>query len=308
MPVHKRENGSYVVTVWYAGIRHRKVDRRWTYKDARDYEAKLQRQARDAARGIQPQRLITDALARWLAEHVPSLRSARQTRNHARRLLPFVEGRPLVEIPQVWAEVKAAMRGYAPATINHLGRILRQIGNLAWREWGWLDKPPAIHLLPETPRERFLTVGQVETLAKACGDPGAAGYVLLAAYTGIRRGHLLRITAHDVQGGFIELDRSGKTRRLQRVPVHPRVAKIAARLPLGISDRQLRDAWKVAREETGIDCRWHDLRHTCASWLVQAGVPLHTVAEILGHTSTAVTKRYAHLAPEHLRDAILKIG
>lgn len=252
--------------------------------------------------------MITDALARWLAEHVPTLRSARQTRNHARRLLPFITGRALVEIPQVWAEVKASMRGYAPATINHLGRILRQLGNLAWREWGWLDKPPAIHLLPETPRERFLTVAQVETLAKACDDPDAAGYVLLAAYTGIRRGHLLRLTHHDVRDGFIELDRSGKTRRLQRVPVHPRVAEIAARLPLGIGDKRLREVWKAAREETGIDCRWHDLRHTCASWLVQAGVPLHTVAEILGHTSTAVTRRYAHLAPEHLRDAILKIG
>lgn len=308
MPIYRRDNGTYLVSVWFNGKQHRKSDRRWTRQDAREYEAAILRQVSDLARGRQPQRLIADALERWLREHVPRMKSARQTRNHARRLLPFIEGRRIEEIPEVWAEVKAALRGYAPATVNHLGRILRQLGRLAWQEWRWTDHPPAIHLLPETPRETFLTVGQVDALAAACGDPRAAGYVLLAAYTGIRRGHLLRLTSADVQDGFIALDRSGKTARLQRVPVHPRVAEIAARLPLAIGDRQLREAWALARSNTGIRCRWHDLRHTCASWLVQAGVPLHTVAEILGHTSTQVTKRYAHLTPDHLRDAILKIG
>lgn len=308
MPVNRRHDGSYLVTVCHAGERYRKTDRRWAYQDAREYERALQAQVRDIARGRKPQRLITDALARWLTDHVPRLRSARQTRNHARRLLPYLAGRRIEEIPEVWAAIKAAMQGYAPATINHLGRILRQLGNMAWREWRWVDSPPAIHLLPETPRERFLTLAQVEALASACHDERAAAYVLLAAYTGIRRGHLLRLTRHDVEDGFIVLDRSGKTRRLQRIPLHPRVRALAGRLPMGIGDRQLREAWALARAETGIRCRWHDLRHTCASWLVQAGVPIYTVAEILGHSSVQVTKRYAHLAPQHLRDAIEKLA
>lgn len=308
MPISRRPDGSYLVTVCHAGKRHRKTDRRWTYQDAREYERTLQAQVRDIARGRKPQRLITDAMARWLTDHVPRLRSARQTRNHARRLLPYVAGRRIEEIPEVWAEIKAALRGYAPATVNHLGRILRQLGNMAWREWRWIDSPPAIHLLPETPRERFLTLAQVEALAEACHDERAAAYVLLAAYTGIRRGHLLRLTRHDVEDGFIVLDRSGKTRRLQRIPLHPRVLALAGRLPMGIGDRRLREAWALARAETGIRCRWHDLRHTCASWLVQAGVPIYTVAEILGHSSVQVTKRYAHLAPQHLRDAIEKLA
>ncbi|MDE2472860.1 MAG: site-specific integrase, partial [Bradyrhizobium sp.] len=280
----------------------------WTYQDAREYERAVIAQIRDLARGRQPQRLITDAMARWLTDHVPGLRSARKTRNHARRLFPFIEGRRIEEIPEVWAEIKATLRGYAPATVNHLGRILRQLGNMAWREWRWIDHPPSLHLLPETPRERFLTVREVDALADACGDPRASGYVLLAAYTGIRRGHLLRLTRHDVEDGFILLDRSGKTRRLQRIPLHPRVEALAARLPLGIGDRQLREAWALARAQTGIQCRWHDLRHTCASWLVQAGVPIYTVAEILGHSNVQVTKRYAHLAPQHLQDAIEKLA
>jgi integrase len=137
----------------------------------------------------------------------------------------------------------------------------------------------------------------------------AGDYVRLAAYTGIRRGHLLRLTHHDVKDGFLRLDRTSKTRTLQLVPLHPKVLSVAQRLPLGVSDDGVRASWKTAREVCGLEhVRWHDLRHTCASWLVQAGVSLHTVSEVLGHSSLAMTRRYAHLAPEHLADAIKKLA
>lgn len=308
MPVTKRANGSYQVTVCYGGRTYRKTSRHWTHADARAYERQWLAQVRDAAAGRQPERLIADALERWLTDYVPRLKSARQTRNHVRALLPYIAGRKIGEIAQAWADVKAGERGKAAATVNHKGRILRQVGRAAWLEWGWLDRPPAVSLLPETPRERFLTLPEVDALVAAMGSPEGGAYVLLAAYTGIRRGHLLRLTRDDVEGDFIRLDRSGKTQRLQLVPLHPKVREIAACLPLPIGDRRLREEWMAARVATGIACRWHDLRHTCASWLVQAGVPLHTVAELLGHSSTAVTRRYAHLAPQHLADAIGKLA
>lgn len=308
MPVAKRENGSYQVTVCYGGRTYRKTSRHWTYADAKAYERKWLASVRDAAAGRKPERLIADALERWLVEHVPRLRSARQTRNHCRALLPYIAGRKIGEIAQTWADVKAGEAGKAAATINHKGRILRQIGRAAWLEWGWLDRPPAVALLTETPRERFLALSEVEALSRAMATPEGASYVLLAAYTGIRRGHLLRLTRHDLEGDFIRLDRSGKTQRLQMLPLHPKVREIARALPLPIGDRRLREEWSAAREATGIECRWHDLRHTCASWLVQAGVPLHTVGEFLGHSSPTMTKRYAHLAPQHLADAIAKLA
>ena len=308
MPVTKRENGSYQVTVCYGGRTYRKTSRHWTYADAKGYERKWLASVKDVAAGRQPERLIADALERWLTEHVPRLRSERKTRNHCRALLPYITGRKLGEITQVWAEVRAAEVNKAPATVNHKGRILRQIGRAAWQEWSWIDRPPLIKLLPETPRETFLTLAEMQALADAMPTPAGRGYVMLAAYTGIRRGHMLRLTRHDLQGDCLRLDRTSKTRTLQLVPLHPKVRKIAEGLPLGIGDRQLRDGWKAAREATGIDCRWHDLRHTCASWLAQAGVPLHTISEFLGHSSTAVTKRYAHLAPQHLADAIGKVA
>lgn len=308
MPVAKRPNGSYQVTVCFGGRTYRKTSRHWSHADARAYERKWLASVKDTAAGRQPERLIAEGLEKWLLEHVPRLRSARQTRNHARALAAYITRRPLADLAKVWAEIKAAEQNKAPATVNHKGRILRQIGRLAWREWGWLDRPPPIALLPERARERFLTTAEVQALADACDSPAASGYVLLAAYTGIRRGHLLRLSRHDLEGGFIRLDRSGKTGIRQMVPLHPKVQAIAEGLPLGIGDRQLREAWDRAREQTGLDCRWHDLRHTCASWLVQAGVPIYTVAQMLGHSSTAVTQRYAHLAPQHLAEAVAKLA
>ncbi|HHA2702735.1 TPA: tyrosine-type recombinase/integrase [Stenotrophomonas maltophilia] len=309
MPITKRANGNYQVTVGYGGRTHRKTSRHWSFKDAKDYERRYISALKDIEAGREPERVIADAVERWLTDHVPRLRSATKTKAHVRALLPYIAGRKLGEIAQVWAEVKAAEIGKAPATVNHKGRILRQISRMAWREWGWLDRPAAIGLLPEKPRETFLTTEQVEALARACPNAAAGDYVRLAAYTGIRRGHLLRLTCHDVRGAFIHLDRTSKTRTLQLVPLHPKVAGIAARLPLGASDDQVRDSWAKAREASGLQhVRWHDLRHTCASWLVQAGVPLHTVSEVLGHSSMAMTRRYAHLSPEHLSDAIKKMA
>jgi site-specific recombinase XerD len=66
-----------------------------------------------------------------------------------------------------------------------------------------------------------------------------------------------------------------------------------------------RKAWERATRIAGIeDFKFHDLRHSCASYLVRAGVPLNVIAEILGHTQIGTTQRYAHIAREHLYESM----
>jgi integrase len=72
---------------------------------------------------------------------------------------------------------------------------------------------------------------------------------------------------------------------------------------------KIRTAFESAVEAAKVDdFRFHDLRHTFASWAVQRGASLHELKNLLGHSSLAMVMRYAHLAPETLRQAVNKAG
>ena len=245
-----------------------------------------------------------------MREYAPRLKGDHGSK--VRALLPYIRGRALDELPAVAEEVKAGFAGLRAATINRRLAILRRVGNLASDAWDWIDQPIGrrVKLLPESnQRHVYLTPEQVEAIAVRCTNPHAGDLVRLAAYTGIRHGHMLRLTHHDVQGDCIMLDTSSKTGRPLLLPLHPRVQAIAERLPLPISPHDLRGQWEAARKACGLShVRWHDLRHSCASWYVQAGVSLIVVRDLLGHTTMATTQRYAHLAHDNLREAVKRIA
>lgn len=311
MPVRKRpDTGAWEVTVCWRGRTTRRSSARWTRDQARTVERKLLQDIADLEAGGKPKRTIAEAVERWLLEYAPRLKD--DCASKVRPILPFIHSRPLGDLPAVAEEIKAAFSELQPATINRRLAILRRVGNLASDQWDWIDEPIGrrVKLLQESnQRHVYLSAPQVADVAERCGNPHAADLIVFAAYTGIRQGHMLRLTHHDLRGDRIELDTSSKTGRPLLLPLHPKALEIAKRLPLPISKNELRREWESARKSAGLPhVRWHDLRHTCASWYVQAGVPIIVVRDLLGHAVIATTMRYAHLHDDNLRDAVKRIA
>jgi integrase len=274
-----------------------------TRADAYAVENAIRRAQIDAAAGRRPDAAIDDLLDRWLAEEVKHQKSAVRTGQRVSVLREFTAGKKISELQAVASQVKTA--DAKPATINRYLSILRRIGNLA-EEWGLLERAPKITLLPEhNQRHVYLTPAEVERLAKKCSAE-VGDFIRLAALTGLRRSELLRLKKGQVRDGCIMLDARTKNGLPRAIPLTPEAARIAARrIPWAIGYSTLRNEFEAARKAVRRpDVHLHDLRHTFASWVVQSTGNMKAVKDLLGHTTMAMTDRYAHLAPEHLRAAV----
>lgn len=309
MPVRKRGDRWQVRVALGGGRRlERTLPPGAKRADALALEARLGRQRVALATG-QAEHTLDDAIDRWLTDAQALKSWARDLRYRVGILRPYAAGRRLDELPAVADQIKKRGRqeGLSAAGINRYLSLLRRIGNLAER-WGWTDLPLGrrVVLLPETSqRHVYLTAQEVGRLA-AAADALTADAIWFAALTGLRRSEMLALRPEQVRDGLLLLDAHTKSGRPRGVPLPPEAARIArARLPWRVKYWELRDRFEAARTAAGLPhVHWHDLRHTYASWLAQGGQPLTAIRDLMGHSSLAVTNRYAHLAPEHLRAAV----
>jgi integrase len=140
--------------------------------------------------------------------------------------------------------------------------------------------------------------------------------VLVSLNTGLRRGELLalRWTAIDFKEKQLTIEGvTAKHQQTRHVPLNTAVLEVLKRWKEQAPDGErafpiatgFKSAWAPLLVRAKIvNFRWHDLRHHFASRLVQAGIPLNTVRELLGHGSLAMTLRYAHLAPDQKAEAV----
>lgn len=155
-------------------------------------------------------------------------------------------------------------------------------------------------------------------------SPNVWKMVVFLLNTGARRGEMFRLRWSDVDlaRGRVRLvstksARPGSPAKTRYIPFNAALDEMFQGLNRGKGselvfgrDRNLRQKFKAALGAAGLRSiiRVHDLRHTFASHLVMNGVPLYTVSELLGHSSTHMTRRYAHLAPETLESAVAKLN
>jgi len=217
------------------------------------------------------------------------------------------------------------------ARVNRYMAALSTAISTSVKEWEWMEDNPLrkISKLKEPRgRVRYLSDEERELLLTACREshnPDLYLTVILAMSTGGRQAEIWGLTwkCVDLKNGFVTFEET-KNDEPRSVPLaghafelmleRSKVPRIDTDLvfpspknPQNHFDfrRPFQIALKTAQIE---DFRWHDLRHCAASYLVMAGVDMRTVGEILGHKTMQMTQRYAHLSPEHLKDAVAKMN
>lgn len=198
---------------------------------------------------------------------------------------------------------------YAPGTINKSLNALSRALRVAWeRGLTKQDHSREITRLPENnARERVLTMDEVQRLADAASEQVRIG-IWIGIYTGMRRREILGLTKEHIGEDLTIPAANAKTRKMRTVPVVPQARPWLAQVPLKISTEGFKTSFARARVKAGLpDVQFRDLRRSCGTMLIRAGVDLYVVSKILGHSSTSVTqKHYAHLLVDQLRDGMKK--
>lgn len=198
------------------------------------------------------------------------------------------------------------------ATANRYLALIRGILRRAVREWEWLDRVPFIRLYPEAARRvRWIDPQQARRLLEELPEHQRS-VVLFALATGLRHANVVGMTwdriklknrsawcfGDETKNGedlHIPLNDLAMSILEQRKGKHRTHVFTYQGKPL---KRVNTRAWYKAKERAGIEnFRWHDLRHTWASWLVQEGVPLYAVQEMGGWKTASMVRKYAHLSP-----------
>lgn len=325
MSLYKRKDSPH----WWVKINQsgRTVQRSTGTEDklkAQEYHDRLKVSLWEQQRlGIKPRRSWKEAVVRWLAEtsdkatHHQDVKKLRWLDRHLSHLM-------LNEITlDVIDHVKAErLKTVGKTTVNRYLAVVRSILLRARDEWEWIDKAPKVRLFKENPgRDRSITVEQAERLLAEL-PAHQRDVTLFALATGLRQANVLRLEwSHvNLDAGHAWVDaRQSKNRRAIAVPLnttaqevlrrqigkHPERVFTYAGKPL---DRANTHAWHKALRRAGIsNFRWHDLRHTWATWHRQAGTPTHELQRLGGWRSAVMVERYAHLAPDHLAHAANRI-
>jgi integrase len=222
----------------------------------------------------------------------------------------------------IWSIVQGEFKkGNLPATVNRYLAILRNLLRMARDEWQWIDSIQKIRMLGgEVERERWLTREEADRLIRFCPEHLAV-VVRFALATGCRSREILglewnrvdlqRKTAwlNQTKNGTprgVPLNRDAVTVLREQIGKHSRFCFTFRGEPIkrNISNH----AWFTALSKAGIeDFRFHDLRHTWASWHRQSGTSCDELKDLGGWKTRSMVDRYAKFATEHLAVAASRI-
>lgn len=225
----------------------------------------------------------------------------------------------------------------APATVLRYLMALSHAFNVARKQWNWCESSPVENVQRpkvKNERTRYLTDAEREALLHACKNSKNADLylvVLLAISTGMRKGEIMGMrwqdihTAPDQSFTRVHLTKTKNDKARSVLLTSPALKLLEERrtkllgslqvttptgliFPSAVNEDQpvdLRKPWGSALQAAGIEeFRFHDLRHTTASYLAMNGASLLSISRILGHQTTKMTERYSHLATSHIDEVV----
>ncbi|WP_446810574.1 tyrosine-type recombinase/integrase [Methylomonas sp. 2BW1-5-20] len=268
-------------------------------KQAQEYHDRLKAKYWEVQKlGEKPEHSWQDAVMLWLDE-TSHKASQHDDIHHLRWLDPYFGALSLNNITrdridQLITQHKS--EGVSNATVNRTLAVIRAILRRASLDWEWIDKIPRIKLLPEPKRRiRWITREEAAALIEDLPEH-LAEMVRFSLATGLRQANVTHLEWSQVdlerRVAWIHADQA-KAREAISVPLNAE-AVLVLRRQLGKNQTRVftyqgkpvidvnTKAWRHALKRVGIEFRWHDLRHTWASWHVQNGTPLHVLQELGG--------------------------
>lgn len=255
----------------------------------------------------------------YLQRHAPTLENRLDLEGALALLMPFYAGRPLSELPDVAVEYLKEALGEDDQPLSLATKKNRLAYLRAACRWCWKNvkdfcehDPAEKMVLPKVKNNRhiYLTRAQAVAVFRQMGLSWSRDAARVAFYTGWRISEVLQAVPVETPDGLALSIPDSKNGEPRMVPVHDRVLHLVRdHWPPQISRWQASKDTKAALRALGMGhVRFHDLRHSAASEMINQGVDLYTVGGVLGHKSAVSTQRYAHLAHATLRDAVSKIG
>ena len=270
---------------------------------------------------------IADALVHYATERAPETKYPERIGYAIKGLLPFWGNLTVGDISRANCKAYLTARKVSTGTqIKELGVLSAAVKHAAAERH--ITYPPAVHKPPQPlGKDRWLTNSEAAALLNAARTSRGNTrlylplFIMLALYTGARKEAILslRWTQVDFQNGRINFNAPGQVqtnKKRAHIPIPNRLLtflRLARRrgTDLGyvvhLNGARLKDIKKSfdsAKERAGIEgINRHTLRHTCATWMAQRGVPLEDIGAWLGHTDPKTTMKYAHHHPDYMTRA-----
>lgn len=319
MPVRRRRGSPYwQITFRLAGREIRRTSGTANRREAEELEEEFRRDYWRQVKLGEKRFTWEQALERYQLEDCRK-KSWERTARALARLSRFLAGAPLSEITRdsILKIRQVRARQVSSSSVNRELAVLRSLLNRCAHEWDMLDSAPKVPLFrAEAIEPSWITREQAHELLDRL-PPHLADMARIALATGLRRANVtgLEWSRVDLARGtaFIPAGQA-KGRKAIVVPLNAEAIAVLERWR-GKHDQFVfvvrriapihqvaTKAWRTACTAVGLPgLRFHDLRHTWASWQVQAETPLSHLQELGGWSSFAMVQRYAHLSPGHLR-------